>query len=809
MKTRWLCGLILAAVGGMTQAQDLDFCVDSVAELEDAVMVATIANPTVSRVLVRVEQGTYNLSGSSVMRSEAQSSLMLRESLSILGGYSNGCASRAINASNTVLQNTGPARLKWNHTRDLTIQSVHFESFDNAIEFSNLNLNDTVQRVELSNNRFTAGFGGVTLEAQAGNGTSMILFKNNQFFGRAPEGACVVRFRGDTDTDASVRLIASNNTLAGNGSTGDGLCLSHIDSPEFYNNVLRSNPGDDLVGLGNNGQVIARHNTRDSVSGLTFVVNQDNNASDPLFVDYPAGDLRLQTTSPAANSGYPTVPYGTGSVDVAGQTRAQGLVIDRGANESSNAGIFVLTVTTPADSGAGSLREAITQANATPGLNGIIFNIPGATCPKIITVSTALPQITESLIINAATQPGSAPNTMDLGYNGDRCVLLKGNSGLFGLHVPGSAPIGTTLTLDSMAFGNFAYGIFLQGGSAHRIVGSQFGTALGVTSNAGGGGIFVSGANDVQIGGSDPSERNIFALQNLGGSFVDAGVLIGESSLRTEVINNYFGTQPNGVTAADNSYGIVTDGDDGTFSDNVISNSTEIAIWLRSNARNNLVNLSRIGLPAFCIGSCGSTSGNAQGMLIEGQANRTGYNEFGHNTAGIRITGNDNAVWSTLVYGGPLGAPPIDVGDAGLSLNDNDGVANPPGGNRGINFPLLSSVNESVNPGFVRVNGVFQSINGSYKIHIYGSARRISAGLGPRCEGNKELGAVNVSISNAPGGENGSAEFELDIATADIDGQWLTAQAVRKVTIDGVSVFGDSSEYGGCREAPLFGNGFE
>ncbi len=809
MWIRNLLGLVLFAASGCVLAQDVEFCVDTVGEFDDAVAVASFQNPTISRVLVRVEQGTYDMSTSDLMRAAGQSSLVLRESVSILGGYTNNCAGRAINANNTVLTNLGSEQLRLTPSRDFTLQGFHFSSFNNAISFSQFAVDETQQRIELSNNRFTLGNGELRLQAEAGNDTSLILFKNNQFFARSTDGDCLVRFQGDSGPGTMVRLVAANNTLAGNIGGGHAMCVSQIELPEFYNNVLYVNPGDDLRGLGNTGFAVARNNVHQSTSGLTFAIDENNSSTDPMFVDYPSGDLRLQAASTAVNSGFASIPFGSGSVDLVGVNRVQGLTIDRGANESSNTGLFVLTVTSTANSGAGTLREAITQANATPGLNGILFNIAGAGCPKVITLSSALPEITESLVINGASQPGSLGNTLDLGYNGQRCILLKGSSGLFGLQVPSSAPASTALTVDSVVFGNFAYGIFLQGGSDHRIVGSHFGVTLGAGSNAGGGGIFVSGPDDVQIGGTDPNERNVFALQNQGGTFISAGVLIGQGSLRTEVINNFFGTQPNGVTAGDNDYGIVSDGNDGTFTENLIANSTEIAIWLRSSATSNLVTRSRVGLPVFCIGTCPATSANARAMQIDGQFNRTGSNEFAYNTAGIRVTGNDNSISSTLVYGGPFGAPPIDVGDVGFSTNDNDGVPNPPAGNRGINYPLLLSARPSANPGMVTVDGFLQSINGIYRVHIYASERRVSSGLSPRCEGSAELAVRTVTIENAPVGSNGSIEFSVDVAAAEIAGRLLTAQAVRRSVFNGAVVLADSSEYGACREAPLFGNGFE
>src|SRR5687767_4615317 len=66
------------------------------------------------------------------------------------------------------------------------------------------------------------------------------------------------------------------------------------------------------------------------------------------------------------------------------------------------------TVTATADNGAGSLRQAIIDANANAGPDVIDFNIAPAG-EKTITLanaSGALPAITDPVTIDATTQPG-------------------------------------------------------------------------------------------------------------------------------------------------------------------------------------------------------------------------------------------------------------------------------------------------------------------------------------------------------------------------------------------------------------------
>ncbi len=67
-----------------------------------------------------------------------------------------------------------------------------------------------------------------------------------------------------------------------------------------------------------------------------------------------------------------------------------------------------ITVTNTADSGAGSLRQAIVaNDNSAGGTNSIQFNIAGPG-PHTITPASPLPSITHPVVIDATTQPGYA-----------------------------------------------------------------------------------------------------------------------------------------------------------------------------------------------------------------------------------------------------------------------------------------------------------------------------------------------------------------------------------------------------------------
>src|SRR6478609_1037981 len=73
------------------------------------------------------------------------------------------------------------------------------------------------------------------------------------------------------------------------------------------------------------------------------------------------------------------------------------------------------TVTNIADSGAGSLRQAITDANSNPGAD-------------TIALLTVLPTVTEAVTIDGYTQAGSGMNTLASGDNAAIRIVLNGST---------------------------------------------------------------------------------------------------------------------------------------------------------------------------------------------------------------------------------------------------------------------------------------------------------------------------------------------------------------------------------------------
>jgi photosystem II stability/assembly factor-like uncharacterized protein len=212
---------------------------------------------------------------------------------------------------------------------------------------------------------------------------------------------------------------------------------------------------------------------------------------------------------------------------------------------------FVVTNTN--DAGAGSLRQAVTDANATPGRDRITFNIPGAGV-HTITLNTPLPNIVEPVSIDGATQPGFAgPPLVEL--NGGN-ILSSTSGGFFGA---GSGLIITAgdSVVRGLVINRFVgSGILLRTGGGNRIEGNIIGLdpTGAVKRSNGGDGITVQGSSSNIIGGASPAQRNIISGNSANGVSI--------SGSGNQIKGNYIGTDASGTQTftnlgSGNGWGVV------------------------------------------------------------------------------------------------------------------------------------------------------------------------------------------------------------------------------------------------------------
>jgi hypothetical protein len=225
------------------------------------------------------------------------------------------------------------------------------------------------------------------------------------------------------------------------------------------------------------------------------------------------------------------------------------------------------SVTNTNDSDAGSLRQAILDANATSGPDTINFSIPGAGV-HTISPDSELPNITEAVAINGYSQPGSSLNTLAVGNNAVLKIELSGASapGGYGLQI-GAA----NSTVKGLVINRWASGVRLGGNdaTANRIVGNYIGTNASGTQVLGNGtsGVTIVDARNNTIGGTETGARNRIAFNG------DFGVLIaGNSATGNRVLSNsIFSTGGLGIDLGANGL-TPNDAGDGDTGPNTLQN---------------------------------------------------------------------------------------------------------------------------------------------------------------------------------------------------------------------------------------------
>jgi uncharacterized repeat protein (TIGR01451 family) len=205
------------------------------------------------------------------------------------------------------------------------------------------------------------------------------------------------------------------------------------------------------------------------------------------------------------------------------------------------------TVINTNDVGAGSLRQAILDANANgnaPTVDVIELAIPGAGV-HTITLASGGPVILEPVTIDATTQPGTT--TLPL------VELVAGSAGLTAFAV---SSVGVTIR--GFAINGFGTGVYVSLGSGGHatVLGNFIGTdATGAQSpNAAtqGTGVFVDRGSTAQIGGPGAGDGNVIASHGIGVHFP-----IGNGSMPgSTVAGNFIGTDRDQAIALGNGTGV-------------------------------------------------------------------------------------------------------------------------------------------------------------------------------------------------------------------------------------------------------------
>jgi len=359
-------------------------------------------------------------------------------------------------------------------------------------------------------------------------------------------------------------------------------------------------------------------------------------------------------------------------------------------------------VTNVDDSGPGSLRQAILDANANPGADTINFNITGPSLK--IQPLLGLPDITDPVVIDGSTQPG---------FSGAPIVELNGSKSAvraFFVNAPGS-------TIRSLVINGFSTGGIIIGPAAggSHVEGCYIGTDVTgkIAIPNTGAGVSVFSSNNV-IGGTTLSVRNVISGNN------EAGVQVrlfccqagGPSTISGNVIQgNYIGVTAQGDKALGNG----REGIDISSSASDVSVTTTLVGGTTPGAGNVI---SGNFLDGISIGSFQTTNTTVQGNRIGTSAN--GMSKIPNGGDGIHIDlGNNN------VIGGS--AP-----GAGNLISGNGRVSSGSGRGSGIS---VSSSNNVIQGNLIGTDATGTGPLGNLDDGIFGGRNTIVGGTGPG-EGN-------------------------------------------------------------------------
>src|SRR5687768_17213733 len=187
------------------------------------------------------------------------------------------------------------------------------------------------------------------------------------------------------------------------------------------------------------------------------------------------------------------------------------------------------TVSNANDAGAGSLRQAILDANAHGGADNIHFAIGSGA--KTINLVKGLPSITDTTTLDASTQPG---------YAGKPLITLNGAGAgtADGLRITGSGVHVRGLVINRFS----GSGMLVLGKGSNRITNCYVGTdASGTLAAANGAhGILLQSPNNV-VGGSRAADRNVISGNGSTGVFLYTTAATGN-----RVSGNFIGTNAAG-----------------------------------------------------------------------------------------------------------------------------------------------------------------------------------------------------------------------------------------------------------------------
>lgn len=432
---------------------------------------------------------------------------------------------------------------------------------------------------------------------------------------------------------------------------------------------------------------------------------------------------------------------------------------------SLRAATFV--VTTTADSGEGSLRQAILDANASAG-STIVFSIGSGL--QTIQPLSELPALISGTI-DGTTQPGYLPGSPHVPVIQVDGSLLPPLS--YGLQLGNGS---SSASIKALLVNRFPR-MGIRANGPVTVTGCWVGVdPNGVVARPNAVGIQVvnSGAT---IGGTEFGDGNLFSGN------VGAGVLMTGSGT---VVGNGIGTVIGATLPLPNQNGISIEGTSNvTVTTNMISGNGQFGIAV-SDSTNVFIQNNNIGAYSNGIGSYLQTAGiwlsQSSGVLIGGAKGEA--NDISNNDVGIAVESSATTVRITnnFIHSNGFGIDlDYSLNPVGSRVTPNDAGDGDTGGNDLQNFPTLEFVHSSFTSTTIR--GSLQSKpNSGFLLEFFWSETCNASGYG---EGKFFLGAIAVGTNSA-----GMTAFEPVFPTSVPPGGQVTATARDSL--------GNTSEFSAC-----------
>lgn len=459
------------------------------------------------------------------------------------------------------------------------------------------------------------------------------------------------------------------------------------------------------------------------------------------------------------------------------------------------------TVTNTNDSGAGSLRQAITDAVGNIGADTIEFNIPpsdggyvtvGGVSYWRIRPTSVLPVLDQdpsgSLVatsIDGTTQATNGGDTNPLGPE----IMIDGTIVPVGADLVNGLNIATSSCLISgLIINNFSGSGIAIGSGASVIEGNQiYGCYLGVDATG-----EVAAANNVGIniilasqdniiGSSESSKRNIISGNTNNGIVIDG--------IGNKIFGNYIGVNRSGISAiANGASGIVFGNNTGTNEvggtnsgeGNIISGNGGNGITLDQSVSNSIFG-NYIGTSS---NGASSIPNNVNGIFVHSQS--IGNNIGDGTTAGRNIISgnigdgiNFNIANSNQIKGNYIG---VDVngttslgnGGSGVSLGDsssNEVEENVVSGNTASGVHIGGGYNNNILGNYIGLDSTGLAAIGNGVVGIYLGGGSIYNNIGDGTAAGRNVFSANGDngIEMADPGTN-SNEVNNNYVGTDVNG---------------------------------------